>query len=48
MRQKAFEFFVIDGYITEHIEMKRDLCRLYKFLSAFEPDNKRLLAMTNR
>jgi tetratricopeptide (TPR) repeat protein len=46
--KEALEFFVIDGYVTEHVEMKRDLCRLYKFLSVFEPDNKRLLAMTNR
>lgn len=46
--KEAMEFFVIDGYVTEHVEMKRDLCRLYKFLSVFEPDQKRLLAMTNR
>mmetsp|Transcript_28882 Transcript_28882/g.51478 ORF Transcript_28882/g.51478 Transcript_28882/m.51478 type:complete len:551 (-) Transcript_28882:130-1782(-) len=46
--KEAMDFFVIDGYVTEHVEMKRDLCRLYKFLSVFEPDKKRLLAMTNR
>lgn len=26
----ALEYFVIDGYVTEHIEMKKDISALYK------------------
>lgn len=44
----ALDYFVIDGYVTEHIEMKRDLSGLYRLLSYFELDESRILAMAQR
>lgn len=44
----ALEFFVIDGYVTEHIELKRDMSGLYKHLCVFEPSNVKVTAMLER
>jgi KIF-binding protein len=44
----ALEYFVIDGYVTEHIEMKKDISGLYKSLCYFETSDVRVLAMLNR
>lgn len=44
----ALEYFVIDGYVTEHIEMKKDISGLYKTLCYFEKSDPRVLAMLNR
>lgn len=44
----ALEFFVIDGYVTEHIEIKRDMSSLYKHLCVFEPAVGKVLAMLER
>ena len=44
----ALEYFVIDGYVTEHIEMKKDISGLYKSLCYFETSDIRVLAMLNR
>jgi len=48
MFKSALEYFVIDGYVTEHIEMKRDISSLYRLLSYFEMDENRILAMAQR
>lgn len=44
----ALEFFVIDGYVTEHIELKRDMSSLYKHLCVFEPSPVKVTAMMER
>jgi hypothetical protein len=44
----ALEFFVIDGYVTEHIELKRDMSALYKHLCVFEPSTVKVTAMMER
>jgi tetratricopeptide (TPR) repeat protein len=44
----ALEYFVIDGYVTEHIEMKKDISALYKALCYFDSSDARVLAMLNR
>ena len=44
----ALEYFIIDGYVTEHIEMKKDISGLYKCLCYFENSDARILAMMNR
>jgi KIF-binding protein len=44
----ALEYFVIDGYVTEHIEMKKDVSALYKSLCYFESSDARVMAMLNR
>jgi hypothetical protein len=45
---KAFEYFVIDGYVTEHVEMKKDVSSLYKYLCFFEDNRGRIVAMMER
>ncbi len=44
----ASSFFVLDGFVTEAVELAQDNSRLYKYLAAFEPDTKRRLAMHAR
>jgi hypothetical protein len=46
--KKALEFYKIDGYVTEHIQISRDISQLYKYLTFFETDNKRIFAMFER
>ena len=45
---EALKFFLIEGYVTEHIEMKRDISTLYRYLAYFEQDKRRVLAMVQR
>lgn len=42
---KAKEYIVLDGYVTEHIGILRNISSLYKYLACFESDPKRILAM---
>ena len=28
--KRALDYFVLDGYVTEHVQMKQDLSKLYK------------------
>ena len=42
------EYFVLDGYVTEHIQMKQDISKLYKQLSVMDPDKERVIAMQER
>ncbi len=34
--KKSLEYFVLDGYVTEHIQIKEDISELYKALCKFE------------
>jgi len=45
---EASEFYVIDGYVTEHIENQQDISALYKSLTAFENDVSRKCSMHKR
>mmetsp|Transcript_50467 Transcript_50467/g.64671 ORF Transcript_50467/g.64671 Transcript_50467/m.64671 type:complete len:563 (+) Transcript_50467:706-2394(+) len=44
----AQKFYVLDGYVTDHIALCRDVSALYKWLSCFEEDEKRKIAMLGR
>lgn len=44
----ALEYFIIDGYVTEHVEMKKDISELYKWLIYFEENEARVVAMLNK
>ncbi|MCQ2817587.1 MAG: hypothetical protein MJ252_10015 [archaeon] len=46
--KKALEYYKLDGYVTEHIQINRDLSQLYKYLITFETDNNRIFAMLDR
>jgi hypothetical protein len=46
--KKALEFFVLDGYVTQHIGLRKDISELYKTLAMLEPDSARLMAMFDR
>ena len=46
--KKALEYYLLDGYVTEHINISRDISQSYKNLSFFESDNNRIFAMIER
>lgn len=46
--KKALEYFKLDGYVSEHINISRDTSQLYKNLSFFESENNRIFAMIER
>eukprot|EP00831_Metopus_contortus_P004995 TRINITY_DN11869_c0_g1_i1.p1 TRINITY_DN11869_c0_g1~~TRINITY_DN11869_c0_g1_i1.p1 ORF type:complete len:225 (-),score=46.48 TRINITY_DN11869_c0_g1_i1:106-780(-) len=46
--KKALDYFVLDGYVTQHIGLRKEIAELYKTLAAIEPDNTRLIAMLER
>ena len=45
---EARNFFVLDGYVTDHFEITRDLNELYQKLIFFEPDLDRRCKMHKR
>lgn len=46
--KRAQEYFKLDGYVTEHVQMRQDVSKLYKQLSQLDPDKDRFLAMQER
>lgn len=46
--KKSLEYFVLDGFVTEHINIKREISQLYKHLTFFEKENSRIFAMLDR
>jgi KIF-binding protein len=46
--KRSLDYFVLDGYVTEHIQMKQDVSKLYKLLSSLESDKDRFIAMQER
>lgn len=46
--KKSLDFYVLDGFVTEHIQMKQDLSKLYKNLSMIEENPQRVFAMLER
>lgn len=46
--KKALEYYVLEGFVSEHINISRDVSQLYKNLSFFETDNNRIFAMIER
>ena len=43
--KKALEFYVIDGYVTDHSRIKKDVSDLYKYITMLETDQARVYAM---
>jgi len=46
--KKALDYYVLDGFVSEHISISRDISQLYKNLSFFETENNRIFAMIER
>jgi hypothetical protein len=46
--KKALNFYVLDGYVTEHININKFISQLYKYLTFFETDNNRIFQMLDR
>lgn len=46
--KKALEFYILDGYVTEHIDILEDQSSLYRELSFFETDVDRKCLMFQR
>ena len=36
--QRSFKYFIVDGYVTEHVKISQILSKLYKQLSLLEGD----------
>jgi len=45
---KALEVYVLDGYVTENIEINKDISCIYRYLSSMEDDSGRFEAMQCR
>jgi len=45
---KAKAFFVLDGFVTDHVALCRDVSSMYKSLCCFEDDEKRKTIMYGR
>lgn len=46
--KKALEFYVLDGYVTEHARIKKDVSDLYKHITMLETNQARIYAMYER
>jgi len=44
----AKEYYIIDGFVGEHVEICKTYANLYKFLACFENDAKRYATMQSR
>lgn len=45
---RALKFYVLDGHASDHVELLQQQSALYKCVAAFEPDEKKQLAMHSR
>ncbi len=46
--KKAMDYFVLDGYVTEHVQLRQDVSKLYKQLAFMESNGDRNFAMQDR
>lgn len=44
----SLDFFVLDGWVTEHVKVLQEMSQMYKTLCFWEEDNDRLCAMIRR
>jgi KIF-binding protein len=46
--QESLKYYVLDGFVTDHVSVLQDMSLLYKVLSFFEDDDERFIAMQKR
>jgi len=46
--KKALKHYELDGYVTEYIQIVRDLSKGYRYLMLIEQDSERILALLDR
>ncbi|CEM31394.1 unnamed protein product [Vitrella brassicaformis CCMP3155] len=46
--QQAMNYYVLDGYVTDHVRLAILQSALYRHLSYFEPDTQRIASMMSR
>lgn len=46
--ESAKKYYVLDGYVTDHVGLLQEYSKLYHYLAAFEKDVKRRIAMETR
>lgn len=46
--KKALEYYVLDGFVTEHVQIKQGISMCYKMLIKIEPDANRAIMMHKR
>ena len=46
--KKALEYYILDGYVTEHVNIRQVMCAIYKALSRLEMNVDRRILMHER
>ena len=46
--KKSLEYYILDGYVTEHVNIKQGMCSLYKALTRIELNVDRRVLMHER
>lgn len=46
--ENAKKYYLLDGYVTDHVALQQEHARLFHLLATFEVDYKRVIAMENR
>ena len=46
--KKALEYYVLDGFVTEHVQIKQGISMCYKMLIKIEPGANRAIMMHKR
>ena len=46
--KKALEYFQLDGHVTTHSKIKKDVSDLYKYITMLEDNQPRIYAMYER
>jgi len=46
--KKALDYFVLDGFVTEHVQIKQAISKLYKYLTTLEAEPIRVFGMLER
>ncbi len=46
--KRSLDYFKLDGYVSEYIQIHKELSNLYKYLTFFETDNSRIFGMMER
>lgn len=42
---KSLNYYLLDGYVTEHVQMQMDISKLYQYLASLEEDSSRFVSM---
>lgn len=46
--RKALEYYNLENYLPEHVSIKQDISKLYRFLALMETDKSKIFAIHDR